>query len=40
MGGFMFGEMFGMLEKLAALLATVLVSGHESRKRRPDALRQ
>jgi len=28
MSGFMFGEMFGMLEKLAALLAAVLVSRH------------
>ena len=28
MSGFMFREMFGMVENLAALLATVLVSRH------------
>jgi hypothetical protein len=28
MSGFMFSEMFGMLERLTALLATVLVSRH------------
>ena len=28
MSGFVFGEMFGMLEHLATLLATVLVSRH------------
>jgi hypothetical protein len=28
MSGFMFSEMFGVLEHLAALLATVLVSRH------------
>jgi len=38
MGGFMFGEMFGMLEELAAFLATVLVSRHgASPLRKPDA---
>jgi hypothetical protein len=28
MSGFMFSEMFGMLERLTALLATILVSRH------------
>ena len=28
MSGFMFNEMFGMLERLTALLATILVSRH------------
>jgi len=38
MSGFMFGEMFGMLEKLAALLAAVLVSRHgASQWRKPEA---
>jgi hypothetical protein len=46
MSGFMFREMFGLLENLAALLATVLISRHgifPLRKPecavRPDALR-
>jgi predicted DNA-binding transcriptional regulator AlpA len=44
MSGFMFREMFDMLENLAALLATVLISRHgfsltKARKRRSDALR-
>jgi len=30
MSGFMFGEMFGMFESLATLLATVLVSRHSA----------
>jgi hypothetical protein len=30
MSGFMFSEMFGMLEHLTALLATVLVSRHRT----------
>lgn len=39
MSGFMFGEMFSMLESLAALIATVLVSRHGlSPLRKPEAL--